>query len=620
MSSSRSVFIHACILTAFLVPGPASAVQEPDHLEVPLTIDHRHLAERVSTVLDMDADGRARITRDACNRVELSDLRTRSAGERLEVDMAVAADVGTAVLGQCIGPGRWHGRMRVELVPDVDGSGLRIVLTPETADLRRPDGTESLLTRPARALAETLILPRLGRAQVDLVEPLESIDRLLATFLRDMGPQAADLVGRSRLTAVTVHEDGVRALLGFEVSRPAAVEREEVPPLDSRELAQWQRLEDELDGFLTVIITHLASQARDRELRLDMLGVLLDARHAIASALADDSETAGPDDPVRTLFVESWDRLRPHVLTLERTDVVPDNGALALASFIAGADAISALDALGPEYGLELTRDGLRRLARMLLGERAPASFTPLPLAVDPSLRKLLRPEAVDWPEDVEPRAGPLSMLGAWLIADARAANDSPALALKGKVPTLADLDNYLNLVSVLMDQEIRARKGGNTRVPAVFRFMFDPLVRATAWKESCWRQYTGSPGNPRVLKSSIGALGMMQINPRVWRGVYDLDRLAEDVQYNLHAGIDILEHYMVDYAIRRGEHRQPGGFDSLAQATYAAYNGGPGHLSRYRRDDTAVSLRAIDREFLEHYQTFRTTRWPRVQSCYAVP
>ena len=64
-------------------------------------------------------------------------------------------------------------------------------------------------------------------------------------------------------------------------------------------------------------------------------------------------------------------------------------GDFKLAAFMAGGDALKALDALGPEYGFEITRDGLRRLARLLLAETAPPSFTPLPLEVDPEFRDL---------------------------------------------------------------------------------------------------------------------------------------------------------------------------------------------------------------------------------------
>ena len=158
----------------------------------------------------------------------------------------------------------------------------------------------------------------------------------------------------------------------------------------------------------------------------------------------------------------------------------------------------------------------------------------------------------------------------------------------------------------------------GNNKLPERLAERLDPLVRATAWKESCWRHFAGSGSAPEVLRSAGGAVGIMQINGRVWRKVYDQDRLVDEVDYNINAGIDILTHYLIDYALRKGEHEQPGGDDNLIKATYAAYNGGPGHLARYRREDTPASLKAIDNAFWNHYTTIKTEQWPDISSCYA--
>ena len=56
-------------------------------------------------------------------------------------------------------------------------------------------------------------------------------------------------------------------------------------------------------------------------------------------------------------------------------------------------------------------------------------------------------------------------------------------------------------------------------------------------------------------------------------------------------------------HAIRGKEHLTPGGDTNLARATYAAYNGGPGHLRRYRKPTTSARLRAVDTEFWQKYQ-----------------
>lgn len=583
-------------------------------VELPLSIDARHLQRQVGHALGVGGDGRALLEADDCNSVALSDLRLTPAGDRLRVSMAVRADAGAAVFGQCLGMTQWHGRMDVALHPYLADDGLAVLLRADSAELRRSDGTEGLLARPTRLLAERLVLPRLDDARVDLRAALERMDETLEHMLAG-GDAVPRLTERTRIGRVEVTEHGLAAELVFQVEPAMAPPAVPEAPLDAGELAEWHRLEDELDGFLTTIIAHLAAQAQSRDLRIELMGVLLDSRLAIAHALAvQDPEQR---DPVRVLFVDAWDRLRPHLSTLAESGAVPGEEGLRLATFVAGADAIRALDALGPEYGFEVSRDGLRRLARMLLAEDAPASFTPLPLTVDPMMRELLDLDAPR-PAPPESSAAPwwLRLLPA---ARASASTDSTADALRDLVPQLTGLDDYLRLVGALLEQEAERHLEGETRIPETYHSMFDPLLRATAWKETCWRHYVGSSAQPRVIRSPVGAVGMMQINGRVWRGVYELDRLEAEVQYNVAAGIEILEHYFVDYALRRGEHEHDGGAQNLVRATYAAYNGGPGHLSRYRREETPARLRAIDREFWRHYEQMQRESWPDVSSCYPV-
>jgi hypothetical protein len=62
------------------------------------------------------------------------------------------------------------------------------------------------------------------------------------------------------------------------------------------------------------------------------------------------------------------------------------------------------------------------------------------------------------------------------------------------------------------------------------------------------------------------------------------------------------LTRYFLDYALARGEAEKGGGPDALARAAYAAYNGGPGELGRYRQDGRSKRERRVDREFLDNY------------------
>jgi soluble lytic murein transglycosylase-like protein len=145
---------------------------------------------------------------------------------------------------------------------------------------------------------------------------------------------------------------------------------------------------------------------------------------------------------------------------------------------------------------------------------------------------------------------------------------------------------------------------------------MFTLMVPATAWLESCWRQFVRDQGRVTYIRSPVGSVGMMQINERVWRGLYDLKGLRWDVRYNGRAGAEILLRYLRDYAIARKEDTQPGGPDNLARATYAVYNGGPGHLTRYRKAATRPMLKRIDALFWEKYRAVRDGREREVRQC----
>ena len=590
-----------------LLAAPAMAAGAGE-VSVPLTLEPRHLDAAVAKALELDGQGRATLAENACNRVEVAAPHTRVNQSFLELELALVVTTGVELMGGCRGPVPWRGQMAVTLEPGVDVSGLAVKFHPATAALIRGDGTEGLLSQPVRALAESLVLPQLGLMRVDLAGPLAGIDGLLADVLGGAAA-APSLADRTRVRALRVVPEGLEAQLCFAVAPRAAGAGAEAP-FDAAELAQWSTLEDELDGFLTTVITLFAEVAESPDLRYELLGVLLDARYAIALALTEDRPEG---DPIRTLFIDAWNRLRPHLAELEDLPVPGFDQDLRLVGFLAGGDALRAVDALGPEYGVEITRDGLRRLARLLLAEGAPASFTPLPLEVDRRLQRLFQLDAEPSASQIEPL---VEALVNWLVPAARAAT-APAVAYR--VPRPVQLQSYLEQIAALLAFKAGDRLQHSARIPGRLAPQFNALVSATAWKESCWRQYVGTPKQPQVLRSPVGALGIMQINGRVWRGLYDLERLGDDIGYNVAAGTEILEHYLVDYALRRGEHRQPGGDDNLMRATYAAYNGGPGQLARYRRTDTPQRLRAIDSIFWDYFQQARAEGRPEVSTCYPV-
>jgi hypothetical protein len=183
-------------------------------------------------------------------------------------------------------------------------------------------------------------------------------------------------------------------------------------------------------------------------------------------------------------------------------------------------------------------------------------------------------------------------------------------------VPTRDEVPEYLPLVReviVTTSEVTLASKGLNPQFHSIFRWM----MLATAWQESCWRQFIRDGDQIKPITSAAGAVGLMQVHQRVWRGFYDLAGLRNDIAYNARAGSEILIHYLRDYAVAKGEHIKTGNVDNLARATYAVYNGGPGHLSRYRKSSTKKDLRQIDQSFWSKYQRVKGGGEMAVVECF---
>jgi soluble lytic murein transglycosylase-like protein len=181
-------------------------------------------------------------------------------------------------------------------------------------------------------------------------------------------------------------------------------------------------------------------------------------------------------------------------------------------------------------------------------------------------------------------------------------------------VPDERELQGYLMEVRSLL-VESSDRVAAKNKLAEEYKAIYRQIVFAAAWQESCWRQFVRQGKNIATLASATGDLGLMQVNRNTWRGVYDLQGLGGDIQYNSSAGGEILVYYLARHAIRKGEDKQQGG--NLARATYSAYNGGPGQVGRYRAAKVSPALRKVDEAFWQKFQVVSSGREMEVKSCY---
>jgi len=127
---------------------------------------------------------------------------------------------------------------------------------------------------------------------------------------------------------------------------------------------------------------------------------------------------------------------------------------------------------------------------------------------------------------------------------------DSAALRnkLKNRVPTCNEISEYLPKVHQLLNETTISTFDTNN-LEAQYRKLYHDMymLLATAWQESCWRQFIRTDGKVKAITSSTGPVGLMQVNRKVWRGLYDPGNLETDIAYNANAGSKILLHYFID-------------------------------------------------------------------------
>ncbi len=534
-----------------------------------------------SAVFLLDSEG--------CNRVSFVKPRFSAAGGALQLTADTDAVIGAPTTGGCLDLTRWNGRTEARGKPLLAASRpLSVLFEVQAFELYDSQGrklSDSLLPPAYKTEFQRVI----GRFTIDLKPATDRLKALLPYVVPHQSTVSLHrMIDSLRIGQVEVQPQGLNMQLVLDAEKPPPAESE--PALTAVEVRQLNQRCREWDAFLTFVIKETAAATRSQALRSALLEILLDIRYQLKDILISDAQS-GPD-PVKRLFVECWERLEPVIREISIQS--PEHYLLPFMSFVTAADALKALDRLGPSAGLDISANGLRRLAR-LLNENPDIDPLNYSIEIDPGLQQLFD---IGIP-DTAPSKKPLGF-NLWPVRSAYAATRWGRL--NSWVPTSAELDAYLHEIRDLLLQSADKRLE-STNLAAEHARVFRNLMLAAAWQESCWRQYIVEKRKIVPLVSGSGDIGILQINEKVWRGFYAPDKLRWDISYNVRAGSEILFKLMTNYALKQQEHKKAGGLANLARASYSAYNGGPAQVNRYRRQDVPAAHRKIDTLFWTKYQ-----------------
>jgi len=605
------------VLAGLLLPSPGGSQEQPREITFPLTVDYELLARLTTNELRGPGDEPSVLWRsdDGCSVFEIAGVRIDPLDGQVEIHADGKGRAGLGVLSWCLFPVQRDAELRIRARP-VLGTDWQLRLADVQAIVLDRDGKSTFLMRRLTGVMGEPIEDAVARVKVDLTPPATDMREVIRSSLAPAHAERAVAALESlRPLGASATARGVKAEIGMRVppAPPALVGPE--PALTDDERRHWEEALANWDAFLTFAVKELGITDPDPDTVDRLFRLFVDGRHAVLDVLA-----AGPqrgDDPVRPLFLAAWSEIRGIVRRVAQRHAAERHDALLYLRFLAAGDALAALERVGPDVGIEISADGLRRLARTLDPDTVfdPRTRSDAP---DPELRKLFgfhEPPATPLPPDppavgpapAGPAPPPTTQSWWWSLGGvAHAAGPAASSELAGIgrkldrfVPEPEQMDDYRTLVSRLLDL-VAATEREDSRVSAELRTLFRQLVRTTAWQESCWHQFARHGAQVVTLISDTGDVGLMQVNRRVWRGVFDPAALERDVVYNADAGTQILAQYLTRYGQREG--RLAGGH--VARATYAAYNGGPGAYARYRTGRRATAYtRKVDAAFWRKFQ-----------------
>ena len=598
----KSKALSCITVTALLTLLPLAPPARANELTFPLTVDYALLGAALTRQLHASDDGLLWGSRQGCDALALHEVQVAPAptAGRVRITARGDAHVGLGFLRFCLFPLRWDGYLETLATPRV-GDDWRLRFVDLDSRLYDAEWKRAGIATRLWDLVKGRVEDDVGEFAFDLGPPMDEVRALLrASLTSERAAPLLRALTTLRPIETRVEEEGVKTLVTMNV--PLNVPGEAAPPeseLSPTELASWQSTLESWDAFVVFVVKDLGALDVDPASRDRLLDVLLESRQRLVEVVA-----TGPIPgvaPVRLLFLDTWESLRAAVHDAAVRGALHDR-ALRYLTFLTAGDALAALDAAGPSFGVEISSDGLRRLARVLEPDVSgdPLAYSDQP---DPALRGLFRfHEPPASPVETPATAEPTSWLGpsaAWAEVEPGADLGALARILDRAVPTVDTFPAYRDNVARLLEL-VSARSAEDNGVDAPFRDLYHHLVPATAWQESCWRQFVADGEQVKPLVSRTGDVGIMQVNRRVWRGFFDLRKLESDVAYNAGAGAEILAQFLTRYGVREASDD----LDNAARATYSAYNGGPSAYRRYRMRSTPRVQRAIDRSFWTKYQT----------------
>lgn len=340
-------------------------------VKVPVPIDYALIKNIMLNQLYTGENNTAHLWRDGknCSYLDLSEPNVDGQQGQIRIINNVQARLGSVLGSQCVPLLEWSGRLETLQQPQLDANG-SILKFPVTKAVAYDRGGQSLTIDQLQDLLKRFAEPKLAMLQIDLNESRSEIEKTLTRFVPQQNKeQLSQALSTLKFDEIKVGETGLAVNISLDLPDQLEVAPRTGPAeaLTDAEMQLWQDNMHQWEAFLTDIVNFANKDARSEAVQTTLAEVLADGRAVFQNALQNDAGTE--KDPVRLFFTRSWTRLSPLLRTVAKD--MPGAEGLRYLTFIAATDVLYELENnIGASFGLDVSTDGLRRLARMLIAKR----------------------------------------------------------------------------------------------------------------------------------------------------------------------------------------------------------------------------------------------------------
>ncbi|MCQ8104680.1 hypothetical protein NP590_11235 [Methylomonas sp. SURF-2] len=336
-------------------------------INVPVPLDYRLIRNVLVQQLFTGPEQTARVWKDGkeCSFLDLSNPQISGVNGQVKIDNNVRAQFGAKMGGKCMTLVKWSGILETLQKPVLDKTG-NVLSFPVTSTNAFDGNGQKLNIDQLQELLQQVVAPRLAGLKIDLNESRDDIVKILLPYVAaEDSEQLHDSVASLRFNSAKADAQSIVVNLGF-VANIKPANNAPVAALNADELQQWQTVWQKWQSSLDKSIDQIPLPDDLTGNRDTLHEVLQKAGRAFEQGLS--GEQPDGNDPVRVFINESWDKLAPLLRAVSKQ--LPGAEGLRYLTLIAATDLMYELESIGSPFGLEISANGLRKIARSYINHK----------------------------------------------------------------------------------------------------------------------------------------------------------------------------------------------------------------------------------------------------------